>query len=172
MNLPSEALNRKFVLDEEPVTEQLQPEQQFRVITTHGVQVGNIGLLMPSNQVSELVDDLPICRLPNTPGWFNGVASVRGNMIPVFDMHELIGVRSNSNRRKIIVIGTGETAIAFWIDEMPRMVMVTSDDIMSSTPPLPQLLKDHSRGYYFKNDQTWIEWDIEKFFSNVGSHLL
>ena len=175
MKLPSEVLNRNFELADAPVeavVEQKQSTEKYPVITTHAVKVGNIGLLLPQNEVSELAETLSVCRLPNTPTWFNGVTSIRGNMIPVFDVHELFGVEGRGKDRKMIVVGIGETAAAFWIDEMPTMVMVTSDDMMSNIPPLPQIIKDFSRNYYLKDDQTWIDWDVNQFFNNVGNRLL
>ena len=175
MKLPSEVLNRNFELADAPVeavVEQKQSSEKYLAITTHAVRVGNIGLLLPQNEVSELAETLSVCRLPNTPTWFNGVTSIRGNMIPVFDVHELFGVEGRGKDRKMIVVGIGETAAAFWIDEMPTMVMVTSDDMMSNIPPLPQIIKDFSRNYYLKDDQTWIDWDVNQFFNNVGSRLL
>jgi chemotaxis signal transduction protein len=175
VKLPSEVLNRNFELADAPVeavVEQKQSSEKYLAITTHAVKVGNIGLLLPQNEVSELAETLSVCRLPNTPTWFNGVTSIRGNMIPVFDVHELFGVEGRGKDRKMIVVGTGETAAAFWIDEMPTMVMVTSDDMMSNIPPLPQIIKDFSRNYYLKDDQTWIDWDVNQFFNNVGNRLL
>jgi len=83
----------------------------------------------------------------------------------------LLGVEGVGKDRKLIVVGNGETACAFWVDEMPRMVMVTSDDSMSSVPPLPQMIKNHSRGYFYKNEQIWIAWDVQEFFQNLGSRL-
>jgi twitching motility protein PilI len=171
MKLPSEALNREFVLGDEPVLEQSQPEQEYQVITTHAVRVGNIGLLLPSNEESELIENLPVCRLPNTPTWFNGVISLRGNMIPVFDVHELLGFEGKGKERKLIIVGVTETAAAFWVDEMPRMVMVTSDDSTRSSLPLPQLIKDHSRNYFLKDEQIWIGWDVKAFFTALGNLL-
>jgi len=175
VKLPSEVLNRKFELADAPVeavVEQVQSSEKILAITTHAVMVGNIGLLLPQNEVSELAENLSVCRLPNTQTWFNGVTSIRGNMIPVFDVHELFGVKGRGKDRKMIVVGIGETAAAFWIDEMPTMVMVTSDDMMSGTPPLPQIIKDFSRNYYLKDEQTWIDWDVNQFFSSIGSRLL
>jgi len=175
VKLPSEVLNRNFELADAPVeavVEQKQSSEKYLAITTHAVRVGNIGLLLPQNEVSELAETLSVCRLPNTPTWFNGVTSVRGNMIPVFDVHELFGVEGRGKDRKMIVVGIGETAAAFWIDEMPTMVMVTSDDMMSNIPPLPQIIKDFSRNYYLKDDQTWIDWDVNQFFNNIGNRLL
>lgn len=171
MNLPSEIFDRKFVLPDEPAMEQEQAAEKFQAITTHTVLVGNIGLLMPPTSVSELVENQSVCRLPNTPEWFNGVTSVRGNMIPVFDLHELFGVEGKGKLRKMIVVGKSKTATAFWIDEMPRMVMVTSDDVMNNRPPLPKLVKEHAREFFLKDDQIWIDWDVEAFFNDVGQLL-
>ena len=171
MKLPSEALERTFVLDDEPELKQEQSGQEFQAITSHAVRIGNIGLLLPSNQESELVENLSVCRLPNTPTWFNGVTSLRGNMIPVFDIHELLGLEGRGKERRLIIVGTTEAAAAFWVDEMPRMVMVTSDDTTRSSLPLPRLIKDHSRSFYLKDDQIWIDWDVNSFFSTLGKLL-
>jgi len=172
MMLPSEALNRQFVLADGSEIEQIPgAEDKFRVITTHAVLVGNIGLLLPSEEVSELVENMPICRLPNTPSWFNGITSLRGNMIPVFDLHELFGVDIKASQSKLIIVGSAQSAAAFWIDEIPRMVMVTSDDTMNGSLPLPQLIKDHSRSFFLKDDQIWIDWNVEAFFTALGKLL-
>lgn len=171
LKLPSEVLNREFLLDDTPLEEQVEVAEKFQAITSHAVMIGDIGLILPQDQVSELIENISICRLPNTPSWFEGIASVRGNMIPVFDLHELLGFPQPGKRRNIITVGNGDTAAAFWIDEMPRMVMVTSDEQMNNAPPLPQLIKDHARNYYFKDGQTWIDWNVQAFFSGVGKSL-
>lgn len=178
MELPSEALNREFVFEEAKLPEanasleSAPVADKFYTIVTHSVRVGGLGFLIPSGEVSELIDKLPVCPLPNTPAWFNGIASVRGNMIPVFDLHELLGFESNAKKRKLFIFGSGDTASSFWIDDMPQATMVTSDNRMNSSPPLPQLIKDHALNYYFKDDQVWIDWDVKAFFRSVGSRML
>ena len=171
MKLPSETLNRQFVLEDEPALVQDTSEQKFKVITTHAVRVGDIGLLLPPNEESELVENLSVCRLPNTPTWFNGVTSLRGNMIPVFDIHELLGFESNGQELRMVIVGITDKAAAFWVDEMPRLVMVTSDDTMESSLPLPQLMKDHARSFFLKDEQIWIDWDAQGFFAAAGNLL-
>lgn len=169
--LPSEALNREFVVPDAPETEHKEMFFESRDITAHGVLVGNIGLLLPRREVSELVDNLAVCQLPNTSTWFNGVASVRGNMIPVFDMHLLFDIAVQTRRRRMIIVGENETAVAFWVDEMPRMVALTADDSMTSVPPIPPLIRDHSRKYYLKDGQIWVDWDVQAFFTTLGNLL-
>ena len=126
---------------------------------------------MPSGEVSELVEHLPICKLPNTPNWFSGVTSLRGNITPLFDLHELIGAKVTSKKRRIIVIGSGSTAVSFWVDDMPNMVTLGPDDGMIGDPPLPDFIKKHASRYFLKDNQIWIEWNVEKFFVSLGELL-
>lgn len=170
MMLPSEALNREHVLDEDLAPE-INLGEEISTITTHAVLVGDIGLLLPSGEVSELVDRLPVCKLPNTPDWFSGVSSLRGNITPVFDLHEFFGASVPSAKRRVIVVGSGETSVAFWVDEMPRMVVLGREDDMAGDPPLPDSIKRHASRFYLKDNQIWIEWDVEQFFTALGEML-
>jgi len=168
--LPSEALSREFV-----VSDAQQPQQRRAAesgnINSHGVLVGNIGLLLPRQEISELVNNLAICRMPNTSTWFNGVTSLRGNMIPIFDLHALFDISCQDIKRRTIIVGEGETAVAFWVDGMPRMVSLTTEDSMTSVPPIPTLIRDHSRRYYLKEGQIWVDWDVQSFFTTLGGML-
>jgi len=170
MMLPSEALNREFVVDKEVLNHSgMAPEIQG--ITTHAVLVGDVGLLLPSGEVSELVEHLPVCKLPNTPAWFCGVTSLRGNITPLFDLHELFGVAVTSSRRRMIVVGSGEVSVSFWVDDMPRMVTLGIDDDMAGDPPLPDIIKKHASRFFLKENQIWIEWDVQQFFTALGKLL-
>ena len=170
MMLPSEALNREFVLDEDLAPE-VNLAEEVSTLTTHAVLVGDVGLLLPSGEVSELVDRLPVCKLPNTPEWFSGVSSLRGNITPVFDLHHFFGVTVSGAKRRAIVVGSGDTSVAFWVDEMPRMVVLGHDDDMAGDPPLPDSIKRHARRFYLKDNQIWIEWDVQQFFTALGEML-
>jgi twitching motility protein PilI len=168
--LPSEALNREFVVDENAIN-QSGIAVELSGITTHAVLVGDVGLLLPSGEVSELVEGLPVCKLPNTPGWFSGVTSLRGNITPLFDLHELFGVAVKTSRRRMIVVGSGDTSVSFWVDDMPRMVTLGNDDDMRGDPPLPDIIKKHANRFFLKDNQIWIDWDVQQFFTSLGKLL-
>ncbi|HEY5740802.1 MAG TPA: chemotaxis protein CheW [Gammaproteobacteria bacterium] len=168
--LPNEALKLDIAFDEVPQPEDVKAVESD-AITSHGVLVGNIGLLLPRREVSELVNNLAICRLPNTSAWFGGVTSLRGNMLPVFDLHVLLDIAHHGIERRTIVVGQGEHAVAFWVDRMPRLVALSSDDLMSEAPSLPQLIADQCDEYYLRDGQVWVDWNVDGFFSSLGSML-
>lgn len=169
--LPSEALKRKFDLPDGLLPGQPAPQQDAGQFTTHAVLVGNIGLLLPSDEISELIEHGTVCRLPNTSTWFSGITSVRGNMIPLFDLHELFDIDYGQLKRRMIVVGENEKAVAFWVDDFPQIVTLGVEDGMTSAPPIPSLIRDHSRQYYLKEEQIWVDWNIETFVTTLGEML-
>ncbi len=137
----------------------------------HTVLIGKIGLVLPANEVSELIEKAAVCPLPNTQSWFDGVTSIRGNMIPVFDLHELFAIEEPAAGRRLIVVGENETAAAFWVDDFPRLLAFSDEDVTSTEPPIPLLLRQHARQYFRKDGQTWAEWDFKSFFAALGEQL-
>ena len=140
-------------------------------LQVHTVLIGNIGLVLPKHQVSELVDRPSLCRLPNTLSWFDGVISVRGSMIPVFDLHVLFSIEAPEGKRRLIVVGQNETAAAFWVDDFPRLLVLRDEDQTTTEPPLPSLIRTHASRFYQKEEQAWVEWDVQAFFTALGEKL-
>ena len=137
----------------------------------HTVMIGNIGLVLPANEISELVEKVVVCSMPNTLSWFNGVTAVRGNMIPVFDLHDLFSIEHPATRRRLIVVGQNETAAAFWVDDFPRLLKLGDEDLSAKTPSIPDLVVEHALRYFEKDGQDWVEWDFKSFFAALGEQL-
>ncbi len=148
-----------------------QAEEAESGVSRHAVLVGNIGLLLPDDEISELVERARVCRLPNTSTWFSGITSVRGSMIPVFDLHELFDIVLPPTPRRLIVVGENEKAVAFWVDDFPRIVGLEADQEMTAEPPLPALIREHARRYYQKDEQIWVDWNVETFAATLGAML-
>ena len=140
-------------------------------LQVHPVLIGNIGLVLPKYEVSELIERPAVCRLPNTLPWFDGVISVRGSMIPVFDLHVLFELEPPAGKRRLIVVGQNETAAAFWVDDFPRLLVLLDEDATTTEPPLPSLIREHARQFYLKDEQAWVEWDAQAFFTALGENL-
>ncbi len=170
--LPSQALNRRFELSEAGVepnrsTATVQP----KTFTSHAFSIGNIGLLIPRAVMSEVSEDLSLCRLPNTPAWLPGMANLRGNIVPVFDLYDLMDIhREATHDRKVLIIGIKEEAVGLLIDELPTRVTLTTQDRLAENPPLPGALQPFVRACYL-TDQIWVDWDVDGFFSSTGERI-
>lgn len=170
--LPSEALSGAFVLPQrdESVGQQHASLQQAALFSAYGLVVGNFGLLLPVNTFTTLVEGkLPFCRLPNTPAWLQGMVSVTGNFMPLFNLPALLGLEAK-DVTKTLVIGQGEDAVAVTIPRAPFRLRISSDEQMSGRPPLPGMLQPFARACY-KNQRIWVEWDVDGFFSAAGAQI-
>ena len=142
-----------------------------RGLQRHTVLVGHIGLILPADEVSELIEKVAVCGLPNTRAWFHGVTGVRGNMVPVFDLHALFSIEQTAVNRRLIVVGQNESAAAFWVDDFPRLLEFSDEDAVSAEPQIPPMLGEHVRRFYQKDGQVWVEWDFKSFFTALGDQL-
>lgn len=169
--LPSEALGGSFVLPQgDDLSSQLEPLQESTSFSAYGLVVGNLGLLLPMNTFTTLIEDkLPFCRLPNTPAWLPGMVNVTGNFMPLFDLPALLESEVE-DKSKTLVIGQGEDAVAMLISRAPFRVRIHSAEKLSGRPPLHRMLQPFARACY-KNEQLWVDWDVDGFFSAAGEQV-
>jgi chemotaxis signal transduction protein len=157
---PSQALNKTFDLPDEPLLPLEEAPTANVVRSLHAFTVGNVGFLLPAETVSELFYDLAYCRLPNTPPTLLGMANVRGDIIPLFDLNELFGIAADPNVHwHVLVIGNGEEAVGIRVTNLPTRVMLSAQNRLKTLPPLPENLRPYIRACY-QLDGIWVDWDI------------
>ena len=177
--LPSEVLNKPFTLDN---SNQHNTESNETAgsnsFWTHGYSVAGLGLLLPEGIVGEVFDSLPLCRLPNTSEWLHAMASQRGNVVPIFDLAKIFGLKltpelSNQDQmiRKYFLIGQREKTLGILIDEMPTRIFLGDEERLSSTPPLPAILQPFVNACYQADHRIWVDWDVDNFFLTVGDQV-
>ena len=107
---PSEAL-AKFNLPDGvrfAGAQQEQPEARVR----YGFRIGEIGLLVDPDCGSEVVGMPPISHLPGSPHGFMGLINLRGNLVPIYELRDLLGLgaRKTASDLMMLVFGAGESA--------------------------------------------------------------
>lgn len=133
-----------------------------------GFQVGSIGLLIPTGMLSELVEDTEIYKLPLAPPWLRGLISLRGGLVPVFDLKLLFATESPDGAKpKLLALNTGAAAVSVLIDGLPLTVDVSSS--LPQSPPLPGILRDYSYAVYAQGQSIWVDFDFDGFFRAVGN---
>ena len=158
--LPSQALQRTFDLPDESISSLDSSPVEDAERSLHGFKVGNLGFLLPAETVSELFDDLAYCHLPNTAASLVGMANVRGDIIPLFDLYELFGLETcNDDHWRYLTIGSGEEAVAIRVGNLPTRVVLSEQNRLKTLPPMPQTLRPYVRACY-QLEGVWVDWDI------------
>jgi len=136
----------------------------------HAFRIGDIGFLIPQDVISEVAEELPYCQLPNTSMVLFGMANSRGNIIPIFDLHELFGFSNqNDSYRKILIIGSGDDAIAVMTSELPIRINISPEQRLRSMPPIPDILRPFTKGCY-QEKGIWLDIDNE-FYASLSNYL-
>lgn len=98
-----------------------------------------------SNNVSEVVQMLSVTQLPNVPKWLLGIADLRGTMISVVSLRNLLGDSNAAlaQRAKFIVLKSANfpSPIALAVDRVSEIVFIAMDEIQfSHDPKTPYLI--------------------------------
>lgn len=170
---PSLALKRSFVgASTFGNTAQNDSANEAASCAYHAFRIGDIGLLIPQEIISEVAEEVAYCPLPNTRAVLFGMANLRGNIIPLFDLHELFGFVTPGNAtRKFLIIGRGEDAVAVMISGLPQRIIVTNDHRLRNLPPMPESLQPYLKSCYQK-EGVWLDIDYPGFFDSLGDSLL
>lgn len=136
----------------------------------YGFRVGDIGLVIDRHKASEIVDDVPVRAIPNTPVWLSGLINLRGNLVPVFDLKALFGIaREQSEKRWMLIVDKGDKAIAVPVEGLPRVIDIGQRS--AQLPPIPEPLRPHVHASYVDRGDVWLDFDFEGFFNALGGQI-
>lgn len=93
---PSQALNRPLYRNS---NESAYLTDEVNTIRRLGFRIGNLGLLIAEQATSELSEVLAICPIPFSKNWLLGLMNLRGNLMPVFDLYELLKLESRHTKK-------------------------------------------------------------------------
>lgn len=164
---PSAALNR---FKPPPLSTQTTAAPAERQNVRYGFRVGGICLLIRENTTSEVIEQPPVYRLPNTPAWLLGLVNLRGNLVPVFDIKKLFDLESDTREKnRLLVLDQADKAVGMMIDSLPQPASLNQP--LSLLPPLPPELQPHVDKAYAQEGLIWLEFDHHAFFQSLSEKI-
>lgn len=147
----------------------IAPTERRRV--RYGFRLGNLGLLINQDTVSEVLEQAPVYPLPNTPVWLAGLVNLRGNLVPVFDVRQLLELTDADRqaKRRLLVLDQAERAVGLLIDTLPQVA--TFGQPLNRMPPLPVTLRPHVSKAYAQEDTVWLEFNHQGFFQSLAGQI-
>jgi len=143
-----------------------------RQSTRYGLRLGDFGLLIERNTTSELLEPTPIYPLPGAPEGLQGLINLRGNLAPVFNLKQILGLDQDREGRNelpwLVVLDQGENAVCFYIDGWPQAVVM--ERALDRSPPLPPRLRPYVSTAYLQEGRVWLEFNHRHFFRTLAGH--
>ena len=111
----------------------------------------------PMSDVSEILTAPKLTQVPGVKHWVQGIANVRGRLIPVMDLAAFLGGRSTSGRNKrTLIIEKGDLLNGLTVDAVLGMQYFPVESKQDSPElDVPEQAKAFISGAYLRDGELW-----------------
>lgn len=136
----------------------------------YGFKIGELGLLIQTGSGSEVMQMPTIWTLPGAPPWMLGLINVRGNLVPIFELKQVLGLEQRkSDKTLVLIFDQGDKAVGVVIDDYPKPLSGLNQ--LPNLPHLPTALSGHVSKGYVKDSVIWLEFDQNSFFEELTGNV-
>jgi chemotaxis signal transduction protein/chemotaxis regulatin CheY-phosphate phosphatase CheZ len=127
-----------------------------------GFRINTGEYAIPITRVREIINLPDITRIPQSPVYLKGITNLRGSVIPVVDLKELIHVQAAENGgTKIIVIASGRITFGLLVDGITGVLSI-DEGAIESPENLPHGNADQVEGVAKVDGRLIVLLDIKK----------
>ncbi len=86
------------------------------------------------SRLHEIIRLKKIQKVPEMPEFIEGVAILRGNVVPIIDLNKKFNLpyRQTDKKTKVIVVGVQQQYVGFRVDDVTEIMRVEGNDIETS----------------------------------------
>jgi len=141
-----------------------------------GFRIGNIHLLAPLDQVTEVLRCPDYTPVPGTRSWLRGIANIRGNLTTIVDMAEFFGKEPVflDDRARLIVMNVEDLNTALLVNDVFGLRHFDEDEDRRDIPGLGEAVDAYMNGAFLKDNILWGVFDMHSLaasgsFQNVAA---
>jgi twitching motility protein PilI len=129
-----------------------------------GFRIGEQTLMVEMDEVSEIVD-MPKCtKVGGTKSWFLGLANVRGNLLPITDLHGFMlggGFRCHTDR--VLIYQKKGVFVGFKADDVLGLKHFFMEEKIEKQNIETSLLTPFIDEVFSRENQCWSVFNIGRF---------
>lgn len=113
------------------------------------------------NNVTEVLKDTSITRVPGTPDFIEGIMNLRGDYITVINLNKFFELNASkiSDKNPVIIIENNEFKVAFLIDKINELFELQDKNIVENS-------EGYFSGEFIHNDALYTILNIDKIISD------
>lgn len=113
--------------------------------------------------IHEIIFPKQPTKVPNNPGFIEGVIEYRGAMVPVLDLKKRfnIGECEFTGQTRLVIGEVDDSLVAFSVDEVMEILRVEEEQIKDA-PEMTKIDKEYIRGIAKTEDRLIVLLDLSK----------
>ena len=140
-----------------------------------GFRIAKQKLVVPMGLVKEIMKYPSTSTVPGSKEWVRGIANIRGNLLPVFDLRGFLGERLTPIKRetRVLSIAKDKLSAGLIVDEVYGMKYF---DQLNYDAKIDQDVKwkNYFSGGYEQDGDRWVVFNVQKLveskeFLNVAT---
>ncbi len=123
-------------------------------------------------RVQEIIRIQALTRVPNSPGFVDGVINLRGKVIPVIGLRKRFGLeeRAHDKQTRIVVTEVRGTVLGFIVDSVSEVLRIPADTV-EPPPRLGKVEREYVSGVGKLEDRLLILLDVDRLMSDSEEPL-
>jgi len=140
-------------------TDEFQDGNEMQVVA---FKLGNEEYAVDILFVQEIIRLLNTTRVPRSGENIEGVINLRGNIIPIVNLHFEFNLQTSENQeaKRIIVFKLDEYQVGIIVDEVSEVLRIQGNNIEPAAKVYGNLEADHIRGIAKVNERLLILLDL------------
>ena len=132
--------------------------------------INNQKYALSSKYITEIIEILPITKVPFLPEYMKGIINLRSTIIPVMDVRMRFGMEpiEYSERTCIIIIENEANKIGLIVDAVNEVLTIPPKQIMESTKEKNDLKESFVNGISQINNDIQLILDCDSLVNIVG----
>ena len=135
----------------------------IRVWSGLGVRIGEHRIVVPRDEVSEVIPEPALTRIPNAAAWVHGIANHRGALLPVFDLAGVLAMGDTALRPWVLALNSPDTPAGFAVDEVyGHREFTAADQRPALINDVQTSLPDSLLGVFVRDGEQWAAFSLKK----------
>ncbi len=119
----------------------LYGQQEIKVLEFLGVKIEDEFIGISLKNVLEISKILEIFPVPLSPSYIKGVINLRGEILPVISIKEMININESKQSTRLIIIETNLGKLAIMVDEVYGVIRISEDQLEPN--PMTSIYSDY-----------------------------
>ena len=122
-----------------------------------GFRLRNINLVVPTSDITEIMQYPNLTKVPSAQLWVKGIANIRGTLLPIMDLGAFTDGATTKLEKKtrVLMITQGGLTCGLVVDEVLGLRHFFEEEKSTDLPETNHNLKNYLAGAYKQGDTQW-----------------